>query len=257
MNKIFNKSALSELKSEKYLFELPFPHIVIENLFNDDFLKKVLKSVLECNKESWWKYNNVFEKKFAFNNYQKMPVELKRYFDSVNSNYFVKKLEELTDIKDIISDPSLYGGGIHKIKKGGKLDIHEDFNFHKITGWKRKLNMITYLNLDWKEEYKGSTEFWNKNMTHCVKSIAPFYNRTVIFSVDSDSFHGHPDPLECPENVSRYSLATYYYTFNKKENLNLSYKSTRYKKRPGDKTDFSIEEMRVLRSQGRLKNETE
>jgi len=34
----------------------------------------------------------------------------------------------------------------------------------------------------------------------------------VIFATTSTSFHGHPKPLTCPSNVTRKSLALYYYT---------------------------------------------
>jgi len=49
-------------------------------------------------------------------------------------------------------------------------------------------------------------------MSKKALSIAPLINRCVIFNTDSDSFHGHPDPLKTPEDVTRKSIALYYYT---------------------------------------------
>jgi hypothetical protein len=34
----------------------------------------------------------------------------------------------------------------------------------------------------------------------------------AIFSTTDKSYHGHPDPLQCPEGMSRKSLALYYYS---------------------------------------------
>ena len=34
----------------------------------------------------------------------------------------------------------------------------------------------------------------------------------VIFTTSNVSFHGHPDPLQTPEDVTRKSIALYYYT---------------------------------------------
>ena len=38
------------------------------------------------------------------------------------------------------------------------------------------------------------------------------YQMRAIFSTTSNSYHGHPDPLTCPEGRSRRSFALYYYT---------------------------------------------
>ena len=65
-------------------------------------------------------------------------------------------------------------------------------------------------------------------------TIAPVYNRCVIFNTDADSFHGHPDPLICPENVKRKSLALYYYTASKRLYEDTASYSTMYKARASD-----------------------
>jgi hypothetical protein len=41
--------------------------------------------------------------------------------------------------------------------------------------------------------------------------VEPIFNRAVIFSIE-DAPHGHPIPLNTPEDVYRYSLALYYFT---------------------------------------------
>ena len=43
----------------------------------------------------------------------------------------------------------------------------------------------------------------------------PILNNAVIFRTDCESNHGFPDPIKCPNNVSRKSLALYYYTMEK------------------------------------------
>jgi len=236
-----------------YKAAIPFPHVSIDNLFDQSLLENTLDDIEVLNKKKWWKYDNIFEKKYAYNNFQNMGKSLQEYFNFVNSSLFTKFLEQVTCIDDLIADPSLYGGGIHKIKRGGKLDVHEDFNYHRITGWKRKINVITFLNKNWKVDYEGHTEFWNKDMTRCCSKVLPIFNRTVIFCTDQDSFHGHPEPLNCPEHMERLSLATYYYVLDKTNVKNKKIKSTRYKKRPGDVTDKKIEILRIARAEGRLK----
>jgi hypothetical protein len=45
-----------------------------------------------------------------------------------------------------------------------------------------------------------------------VQTIAPEFNRAVIFATRSDTFHGHPEPWAAPPGVYRQSIALYYYT---------------------------------------------
>ena len=246
----------SKFNNERFNLGLPFKNIVIDNLFDSKELKIIADAFPKKDDIIWWKYDNHFEKKLAFDNYQEMSKVIQKYFDTVNSFDFMKKLEKLTGIDMLISDPSLRAGGLHRIDKGGKLDIHADFRYHRITGWKRRLNIITFLNENWKEEYLGYTEFWDENITECVTEVLPVFNRTVVFEVDDKSWHGHPRPLACPENMCRKSLATYYYTLHNENIDNVKVKSTNYKKLPYEEYDEEIERLRQERSKGRLKDQT-
>ena len=42
--------------------------------------------------------------------------------------------------------------------------------------------------------------------------VTPEFNTMVLFTTNSDSYHGHPDALTCPPGVTRRSIATYYYS---------------------------------------------
>ena len=127
--------------------------------------------------------------------------------------FFLNFLQNITSIKEkLIADKELNGGGMHEIKKGGLLKIHSDFNKHPNLKLDRRLNVLIYLNKNWKEEYGGHLEFWDKEMKCCKTKILPIFNRMVIFSTTDFSNHGHPDPLNCPDLMSRKSIATYYYS---------------------------------------------
>ena len=45
-----------------------------------------------------------------------------------------------------------------------------------------------------------------------LESIAPVFNRALLFETNEISYHGHPIPLKCPPAITRKSLAIYYYT---------------------------------------------
>lgn len=130
----------------------------------------------------------------------------------LNSSTFLDFLSKITGIENLIADSYFEGGGMHQIRRGGKLKIHADFNRHPRYDLDRRLNALLYLNPDWQEEYGGNLELWDRHMTSCVVRIAPLFNRFVVFATTDFTYHGHPDPLTCPEDVTRKSLALYYYT---------------------------------------------
>jgi Rps23 Pro-64 3,4-dihydroxylase Tpa1-like proline 4-hydroxylase len=132
--------------------------------------------------------------------------------DISKSPEMLQFLEKITGINDLESDPHLYGGGIHRTTTGGRLAIHADFNIHPLTGKHRRLNVLLYLNPDWKPEYNGEFELWQTNMSGCTKKVAPIINRLVLFRIRDDAYHGHPEIWKAPIEVPRYSIALYYYT---------------------------------------------
>ena len=136
----------------------------------------------------------------------------------LNSQPFLEFLQQLTGIKEtLIPDPYFEGGGFHEIKPGGYFKMHVDFHKHKLTKLDRRLNILVYLNEDWKEEYGGHFELWERDMSKCVTRILPQFNRLAMFSTTDFSWHGLPDPLTCPPDRSRRSIALYYYTNGRPE----------------------------------------
>ena len=152
---------------------------------------------------------------------------------SGNSSAFTKFLENLTGIEGLIPDPHFRGGGLHQVERGGYLDIHCDFNVYEKLNLDRRLNVLIYLNKDWKKEYGGDLELWDKNMTKAVARISPIFNRFVVFATDDYSYHGHPDPLKCPEDKTRKSLALYYYTNGRPSDEVSESHTTLFQHRPG------------------------
>ena len=70
-------------------------------------------------------------------------------------------------------DPKLDGGGLHQIFKGGYLNVHTDFSSHtNKPNWTRVLNILIYLNKNWKESYKGNLELWSKDGRKKISEIS-------------------------------------------------------------------------------------
>ena len=240
MNK--NLLEIAKNNAESFSKASPFPNIYFDNFFNPEYLNKVLEEFpdLSSIKESK-KFQDAKQIKLASKGEQFFGIETKRFMHFLNSEPFLEFLQVLTGIEEpLINDPYFLGGGQHEIKKGGLLKIHADFNKHPKLGLDRRINVLVYLNKDWKEEYGGNFELWKTDMSECGKKILPIFNRMAIFSTTDFSYHGHPNPLNCPENRSRKSLALYYYTNGRPDNeinKGLEKHSTLFKAREGDTDD--------------------
>jgi Rps23 Pro-64 3,4-dihydroxylase Tpa1-like proline 4-hydroxylase len=101
---------------------------------------------------------------------------------------------------------------MHIHGSGGKLNTHLDYSIHPKLKLERRLNLIVYLNPDWQESWGGSLGLWrddNGKPGELVKSIAPMFNRAVVFDT-TGAWHGLPEPITCPVGQHRKSLAVYY-----------------------------------------------
>jgi len=190
----------------------PFPSIYFDNFFNPDVLKKILTEFPDMSKNPDLKYNDANQVKLASKGEYRFGETTKEFMHFLNSQPFLEFLTELTGIDNLIPDPFYDGGGMHQIQPGGMLKLHADFNKHPRTKLDRRLNVLIYLNEDWKEEYGGQFELWDLEMKECRTSILPIFNRMAMFSTTSTSWHGNPNVVKCPEGRSRKSLALYYYT---------------------------------------------
>ncbi len=212
----------------------PFPHIVLDNFINPDLAKDAHDNFPKPNSGEWIQYKHVNEQKLGKRDRTAIPELHLAIIDALNSRRFVEWLSELTGIKYLIADPSLEGGGLHQIECGGFLNIHADFTAHQHQKhWARRVNVLLYLNDNWKEDYGGHLELWARDMSKCEKKILPVLNRCVIFNTDRDSFHGHPHPLNTPEGTTRKSIALYYFT---EERSMPKARATDYRPLPTDST---------------------
>lgn len=210
---------LLEKYADDYQNAKPFPHGSIDDFIDEDLLNKVLEEFPDLDKKpDQIYYNNPNEDKHATKGDELFGPNTKKLVDYLNSQEFRDFLNKLTGIKEpLLADPYYEGGGFHQIKKGGFLKIHVDFHKHRKLDLHRRLNLLIYLNKDWDESYGGHFELWEKDMSKCAVKILPIFNRMAMFSTTGDSWHGHPDPLTCPEGRSRKSLALYYYTKERPE----------------------------------------
>ena len=234
-NKFKNLDLIAEEYSENYNNAEPFPHIVFDNFFDEDFLNKIKNDFPSNLNKVGSHSDHPAEQKLALYDFNKFSEQTCELINFTNSGKFIKFLNKITNLeKNLIPDPYCWGGGLHELRENGYLNIHSDFNKHPLMSLDRRINMLIYLNHDWKENFGGSLELWDKDMKKCVQKIVPVFNRVVIFNTNDFSFHGNPDPINHPDKtVSRKSIALYYYSNGRPTNeVSLKDHTTSFRKRP-------------------------
>jgi Rps23 Pro-64 3,4-dihydroxylase Tpa1-like proline 4-hydroxylase len=227
--------ALGEELSGSYCFAEPFPHIVIDNFLPLPFIEEIHhlfpKEILADDQFYENDYSGLHKRQVLP---ESCGQKIREIFHFFNSAPVLQFLEGLTTIESLIGDPYFNGGGFHEIFCGGKLGIHADFRINEQLHLNRRINMLIYLNKNWNPDFGGNLELWDRQMRSKVDSIAPLFNRCVIFNTDADSYHGHPDPLNTPAEITRKSIALYYYTASKKVYEDTPAHSTMFVARPQD-----------------------
>ena len=152
---------------------------------------------------------------YEYNDVTKTPVQ-DAVIDALHSSTFIKWLQEVTDTVDLIPDPHLIGAGYVKSLTGDSLKVHCDFNWNEQIRLHRMLSLVIYLNDDWKEEWGGQLQFYDRERQTVHSKVPDGNGNAVIWSYDNFAFHGYPNPMTNPKNTSRKALRLFYYVSNAK-----------------------------------------
>ncbi len=235
---------LAESRGVEFRTAEPFPHIVIDGFLPESVIRLLIDEFPAPDDVTWRTYATNKEVKLALEDEALIPAPHVQVLRVLNSQVFIDFLEKLSGISGLIPDPHLRGAGIHQILTGGMLKVHADFDLHPLMLVHRRINVILYLNEDWADAYGGKLELWDEKMTGPLQSIAPVANRLLVFLTTDRSYHGHPDPLACPPDRSRKSMAWYFYTSSGADVASTGH-STIWRERPGEKLVTARERLRI------------
>lgn len=212
-NMKLNFGDLQTLK-ESWQNAKPYPHVVIDNFLPEDFAKAISQEFPSADSDFWYDYSSPLEIKKACSDWNRFPSSIYNAFLALLSPEVTEVLSYITD-RQLTADIGLHGGGLHLHKAGGKLNTHLDYSIHPKTKLQRKVNIIVYVAEGWDPTWDGALGLWDHNSEtnqpgNLVQKIDCLFNRAVIFDTTMDSWHGLPDPVLCPEDKSRNSLAAYF-----------------------------------------------
>ncbi|HSQ00025.1 MAG TPA: 2OG-Fe(II) oxygenase, partial [Candidatus Dormibacteraeota bacterium] len=140
----------------------PYPHVVLDQFLDPQVAEACAREFPPRRDGSWNHYTHVNERKYAKSDRRAFPPMLQALIQELNSPRFLRFMQALTGIDALIADEGLMGGGLHQSGNGGFLNIHADFTGHPHhPRWRRRVNLLVYLNPDWQESYGGELELWD------------------------------------------------------------------------------------------------
>jgi hypothetical protein len=186
--------------------------LVLDDLFFEDLLDRVVDEMPSAGETNWVRHDDDRIQQFNSRAAVDLGEVSSRLVAFLHSARFLYFLSQVTGIWELLPDPYLQGGGYHVIPRGGKFDVHVDRNMAYSIGLVRRLSLLIYLNKDWKYDYGGQLELWSKDGKSREVSIEPIFNRTAIFEITDENYHGVPAVVRCPPGRSRNCFVVYYHT---------------------------------------------
>lgn len=194
-----------------YLLAKPFPHLAIDGFCETEKINALMEQMPEITTKSR-------DYVFAANKFEKSKIKtisplFQELHDDLTSSRFKEWLCFITN-ENVFVDDAFHGGGIHQGKKDSFLDMHVDFNYHPLhANWYRNLNLLLYLNQNWKPAYGGQLKLEDLRSGEKTEIEIPF-NRMVIQQTRKYTLHGY-GKTNFPDGQYRTSVASYAYTIHK------------------------------------------
>ena len=191
-----------------YVKTPPYPNIALDNFLPEETISAMKQ---ECNDLAWTReFTRNGSHMIERQDVEDLPVA-NGVKNAMSSRKFLVWLGEVTGHHDLIPDPHMIGAGYMRCKRGDSLKLHSDFNFNNNLKLYRMMSINIYLNKDWQPEWNGDLQLWDFEREKCKTRYYPEAGKAVIFRHHKFGFHGHPEPMQCPEGIYRDGFRMFYY----------------------------------------------
>jgi len=250
-DKYWGEAAEKQLKRDFDTAE-PCRHLALDGFLNEELADQLYGNFpsmtdLKVRRKS---LNEDKAEDYHFDRFHPAFSELREF---IKSDDFCAYMSRITGIDELHTTTDALGSGVHQGTNGSYVDVHVDVNMNPEKGLWRRINLLIYLNKNWKDEYGGHLELWDKGMKEMYHKYAPSFNRAVIFETDNNSPHGY-GRINVPEGETRKSFYTYFYTPIPE---NFVYRDSQFRSRPDDspirKVVTNLKEFAKIRGKQLLK----
>ncbi|MBE9137881.1 2OG-Fe(II) oxygenase [Nodosilinea sp. LEGE 07088] len=197
---------------EQYNSGKPFPHLVIDGLFPEHALSRIVHEFPREDQCEWLTWHTKNEQKKTSRGTAGVSIFTQLFCFWLNSTEFIEQIKQITGIDDLVPDPTFFGAGLHEMGRDGWLNLHADYTQHPIMPLTRRVNLLIYLNHDWELSWGGDLVLQDPIKAQQRASYPPLFNCTIIFPTTTETLHGVPQPLSCPMDRSRKLISIYYWS---------------------------------------------
>ena len=96
----------------------PFPHLVLENIFHPALLELVAEEFDALPGNGWADVKSRYESTRRSVLGVALGPASQLYFDILHSGWFIDWLSSISGVDYLLSDPKLFGGGLHESRTG-------------------------------------------------------------------------------------------------------------------------------------------
>src|SRR5688572_26744797 len=114
-------SKLDNLRAE-YASGDPYSHVVMDDFLSPEVIQRMLGEFPGIASGEWIHYVHYNERKFGKTDREAFGPTIGAVVDELNSPRFLRFLQDVTGIEDLLQDDSLEGGGLHQSERGGFLN---------------------------------------------------------------------------------------------------------------------------------------
>ncbi len=210
----------------------PFPHVVLDDFLDPAACRALGEEFRDVGGPGWIENRHYSQRLRSRNGRGGFGAPALALLDELDSARFRRLVERVTGEAGLFLDGEMLDGGVSAMGRGDFFDLHTDMRAHALRRrWARRVNLIVYLTEAWRDEWNGALELWDPDGRRCARTIAPRFNRAVLFEVSGRALHGVPEPLACPPGASRNNLVLYYFADAGRE---VPITHFRYRARPGE-----------------------